>query len=97
MSSARWKQRPIVEVFLWQPCSAKPWRKRRGRCGFEVRMSAWRNRPMSAVPPMSRRSPSQRNRARSALGVALILDTGPLLGALDAADPDHERCAALVM
>jgi len=29
--------------------------------------------------------------------VALILDTGPLLGALDAADPDHERCAALVM
>lgn len=28
--------------------------------------------------------------------MALILDTGPLLAALDAADPDHEPCAALV-
>jgi predicted nucleic acid-binding protein len=28
--------------------------------------------------------------------VALILDTGPLLAALDAADPDHVQCAALV-
>jgi uncharacterized protein len=28
--------------------------------------------------------------------VALILDTGPLLAALDAADPDHLRCAALL-
>lgn len=28
--------------------------------------------------------------------MALILDTGPLLAALDAADPDHESCAALV-
>jgi predicted nucleic acid-binding protein len=28
--------------------------------------------------------------------VALILDTGPLLAALDAADPDHSRCAALI-
>jgi predicted nucleic acid-binding protein len=28
--------------------------------------------------------------------VALVLDTGPLLAALDAADPDHERCAELV-
>lgn len=28
--------------------------------------------------------------------MALILDTGPLLAALDAADPDHERCAALI-
>jgi predicted nucleic acid-binding protein len=28
--------------------------------------------------------------------VALILDTGPLLAALDAADPDHERCARLL-
>jgi predicted nucleic acid-binding protein len=28
--------------------------------------------------------------------VGLILDTGPLLAALDAADPDHERCAALI-
>ena len=28
--------------------------------------------------------------------MALILDTGPLLAALDAADPDHERCAALL-
>jgi hypothetical protein len=28
--------------------------------------------------------------------VALVLDTGPLLAALDAADPDHEPCAALV-
>jgi uncharacterized protein len=26
----------------------------------------------------------------------LVLDTGPLLAALDAADPDHERCAALL-
>jgi predicted nucleic acid-binding protein len=28
--------------------------------------------------------------------LALILDTGPLLAALDAADRDHESCAALV-
>ena len=28
--------------------------------------------------------------------MALILDTGPLLASLDAADPDHGRCAALV-
>jgi predicted nucleic acid-binding protein len=28
--------------------------------------------------------------------VALVLDTGPLLAALDAADPDHERCATLL-
>jgi predicted nucleic acid-binding protein len=29
--------------------------------------------------------------------VALILDTGPLLAALDAADPDHTRCASLLV
>jgi predicted nucleic acid-binding protein len=29
--------------------------------------------------------------------VALVLDTGPLLAALDAADPDHERCATLIV
>jgi predicted nucleic acid-binding protein len=28
--------------------------------------------------------------------VALVLDTGPLLAALDAADPDHEACAGLL-
>jgi hypothetical protein len=28
--------------------------------------------------------------------LALILDTGPLLAALDAVDPDHDRCAALL-
>ncbi len=28
--------------------------------------------------------------------VAMIFDTGPLLAALDAADPDHAACAALV-
>jgi predicted nucleic acid-binding protein len=28
--------------------------------------------------------------------MALAFDTGPLLAALDAADPDHERCAALL-
>jgi predicted nucleic acid-binding protein len=28
--------------------------------------------------------------------VALICDTGPLLAALDAADPDHGRCALLL-
>lgn len=28
--------------------------------------------------------------------MALIFDTGPLLAALDAADPDHSACAALV-
>jgi uncharacterized protein len=28
--------------------------------------------------------------------VALVFDTGPLLAALDAADPDHTACAALV-
>jgi len=29
--------------------------------------------------------------------VALVLDTGPLLAALDVADPDHARCAALLV
>jgi predicted nucleic acid-binding protein len=29
--------------------------------------------------------------------VALICDTGPLLAALDAADPDHDRCARLLI
>ncbi len=28
--------------------------------------------------------------------MALIIDTGPLLAALDTADPDHERSAALI-
>jgi uncharacterized protein len=28
--------------------------------------------------------------------VPLVLDTGPLLAALDAADPDHPRCAELL-
>lgn len=28
--------------------------------------------------------------------MALVLDTGPLLAALDAADPDHDRCATLL-
>lgn len=28
--------------------------------------------------------------------MALVLDTGPLLAALDTADPDHERCAELI-
>lgn len=28
--------------------------------------------------------------------MALILDTGPLLAALDGADPDHARCAGLL-
>lgn len=28
--------------------------------------------------------------------MALVLDTGPLLAALDAADPDHRRCATLI-
>ncbi len=28
--------------------------------------------------------------------MALVLDTGPLLAALDTADPDHDRCAALL-
>jgi predicted nucleic acid-binding protein len=28
--------------------------------------------------------------------MALVLDTGPLLAALDTADPDHSRCAALL-
>jgi predicted nucleic acid-binding protein len=29
--------------------------------------------------------------------MALILDTGPLLAALDAADPDHDQCAELLL
>lgn len=29
--------------------------------------------------------------------MALICDTGPLLAALDAADPDHESCASLLV
>ena len=35
-------------------------------------------------------------RRTAALIVALILDTGPLLAALDAADPDHEHCAGIL-
>jgi hypothetical protein len=29
--------------------------------------------------------------------VALVLDTGPLLAALDAADPDHDACARMLL
>jgi uncharacterized protein len=29
--------------------------------------------------------------------MALVLDTGPLLAALDRADPDHQRCSALLI
>lgn len=29
--------------------------------------------------------------------MSLVLDTGPLLGALDQADPDHEACARLLV
>lgn len=29
--------------------------------------------------------------------MALILDTGPLLAALDEADPDHDRCSRLLL
>jgi predicted nucleic acid-binding protein len=29
--------------------------------------------------------------------MALILDTGPLLAALDRSDPDHDRCAAMLI
>lgn len=47
---------------------------------------------MAGVLPSSRWS-----RSPGRLGdVALILDTGPLLAALDASDPDHTVCAALV-
>lgn len=28
--------------------------------------------------------------------MALVLDTGPIVALLDAADPDHERCVAMV-
>lgn len=28
--------------------------------------------------------------------MGLVIDTGPLLAALDAADPDHDRCATLL-
>ena len=42
-----------------------------------------------------RRSPPSRS-PKTPSEVALVLDTGPLLAALDAADPDHARCAALL-
>ena len=47
---------------------------------------------MAEAPPRSRQNPSPKHRA----DVAIICDTGPLLAALDAADPDHERCARLL-
>lgn len=47
---------------------------------------------MGAAP---RRSPPSRS-PKTPSEVALVLDTGPLLAALDAADPDHRRCAALL-
>lgn len=28
--------------------------------------------------------------------MALVLDTGPIIGLLDAADPEHQRCVAMV-
>lgn len=42
-----------------------------------------------------RRSPPSQS-PKTPSEVALVLDTGPLLAALDAADPDHPRCAALL-
>jgi len=30
------------------------------------------------------------------VSVALVLDTGPIVALLDAADPEHERCVAMV-
>lgn len=42
---------------------------------------------------MSARSPSLGRR----VDVTLILDTGPVLAALDAADRDHARCASLLV
>lgn len=47
---------------------------------------------MAAARRKSRQSRSPKSRA----DVALICDTGPLLAALDAADPDHDRCARLL-
>lgn len=47
---------------------------------------------MGAAP---RRSPPSRS-PKTPSEVALVLDTGPLLAALDGADPDHPRCAALL-
>lgn len=48
---------------------------------------------MDRPQPSSRRSPS---RIRRRADVALVLDTGPLLAALDRADPDHALCASLI-
>src|SRR5215208_3535164 len=58
-------------------------------------------RSASPAPPMGARLPSWRpsrspSRRPERRRLALILDTGPLLAALDAADPDHRRCAALI-
>ena len=47
---------------------------------------------MVEAPPRSRLSRSPATLAE----VALICDTGPLLAALDAADPDHGPCAQLL-
>lgn len=49
---------------------------------------------MAFGPLKSRPSPSHAIQAEGQL--ALILDTGPLLAALDQADPDHESCATLI-
>jgi predicted nucleic acid-binding protein len=43
-----------------------------------------------------RRLPRSPSRTLRPADVALVLDTGPLLAALDRADPDHARCASLI-
>ena len=57
-----------------------------------ARTSAWRARTRHVGTTVCQRA----GRRRSPL-MALVLDTGPLLAALDAADPDHAACAALLV
>ena len=49
------------------------------------------------APPPSSPLIRWRTRRRNSVRVALILDTGPLLAALDANDPDHPSCASLIV
>jgi predicted nucleic acid-binding protein len=81
-------------VYRLPRSSPKRWTtKRRPSDALVDRESGSGDRPTAGPPQRCRRSRSP-NRPPD---LALVLDTGPLLAALDAADQDHDRCATLIL